>query len=351
MKVLIAGWFSFTDGHATAGDILTRDVACEWLQQAGFSYDIAVAPPFQAGVDWRSVDPRDYQYVLFVCGPFQNGELEQEFLSHFRGCRLIGLNLSMNIPLDTWNPWDFLIERDSSETAHPDIAFYSNQELVPVIGVCLVEAYEGATVMVEAANAAIDRLMSSRPVSVVEIDTRLDANSTRLRSPAEIEALIARMDVVVTTRLHGTVLALKNGVPVVAIDPEAGGAKIQRQASIIGWPVVFNVDTLTDEALQNALNYCLTDSARAKARECRERAIITIEDMRVEFITALTQPHQLEQRYRHRIRALEDCESSTLSDGNTTNNAAGESSPAALQVAKRIVDRAQILLKRVAKRA
>ena len=36
------------------------------------------------------------------------------------------------------------------------------------------------------------------------------------------------MDAVVTTRLHGTVLAIKNGVPPVVIDPIAGGRKVLR---------------------------------------------------------------------------------------------------------------------------
>ena len=70
----------------------------------------------------------------------------------------------------------------------------------------------------------------------VKIDTRLDTNQTGLRTPAEVESVIRKMDVVMTTRLHGLVLAIKNGVPVIAIDPVAGGAKIKRQAESIDWP-------------------------------------------------------------------------------------------------------------------
>ena len=75
-----------------------------------------------------------------------------------------------------------------------------------------------------------------------------------------------------TTRLHGLVLALKNGVPVVAIDPEAGGAKLARQAKTIGWPVCFIADELDSRALEDALDYCLTDGAGVLARACAERA-------------------------------------------------------------------------------
>ena len=302
MKALVAGWFSFEDGHATAGDLITRDLICEWLEAAGFLFDVANVPPFSGGVDWRSVDPGAYTHVVFVCGPFGRDEYEEEFLSRFKDCRLIGMNLSMKLPLEDWNPFDFLIERDSSADVHPDISFLARKPHVPVVGVCLVEPYDDAPV--EEANSAIQRLMRSNEVAAVLIDTRLDMNQTGLKSPAEIEAVLARMDAVVTTRLHGTVLSLKNGVPVVAIDPEVGGWKIRRQAALLGWPVVFSVEELTDAALQEALDFCLTEEARIKARECRDRASLLVEDIRRDFISALTDGKKLEVAFQLRLARL-----------------------------------------------
>ena len=289
-KVLVTGWFSFEVGHATAGDLLAGDLACEWLECRGYTYDIALAPPFRGGVDWRSVDPRAYSHIVFVCGPFQNGVLEAEILNYFADCKFIGLNLSMLEPLDRWNPFDVLLERDSAIVTRPDIVFASRQEQCPVVGVVLVEPYTGA--MTQAANDAIGRLLDTRELSVVRIDTRLDANSTGLRSAREIETLIARMDVVVTTRLHGMVLALKNGVPVIAVDPEAGGAKIQRQARKLEWPAVFAGDSCRDEALLEALDYCLSEEARAKAIECYKRAAEVIHDVRDQFISEFVGPEK-----------------------------------------------------------
>jgi glycosyltransferase involved in cell wall biosynthesis/SAM-dependent methyltransferase len=112
------------------------------------------------------------------------------------------------------------------------------------------------------------------------------------------------MDVVVTTRLHGTVLSLKNEVPVIAIDPEVGGWKIRRQAELIGWPVAFNVDEVTEEALQKALEYCLTEEARLKARECRDRARMMVEDVRQEFIVTLMEGDHLEQAFQSRLSPM-----------------------------------------------
>lgn len=292
MKTLVAGWFSFDRGAATAGDLLACELTCEWLEGIGCDYDLALAPPFCGGVNWRRVDPKSYAQVIFVCGPFQDYSLEMEFLQHFAGCRLIGLNLTMPVPLEQWNPFDLLIERDSTRTANPDISFLSRQPPVPVVGVCLVEPYLNASDAV--ANAAIQRLIAAREMSVVLIDTRLDNNITGLRTPAEVESLIARMDVMITTRLHGTVLALKNGVPVISIDPEAGGAKIVRQCNTVGWDVVFAADSVTDAQLQLAFDYCLSEPARVKARKCRERAIASVEQLRETFQKAIAESSHID---------------------------------------------------------
>jgi hypothetical protein len=291
LRTLVAGWFSFETGHATAGDLLARDVACEWLEQIAQPYHVAFVPPFSGDVDWRQVDPADYSHVVFVCGPFENGDSEREFLGRFSGCRLIGLNLTMLLPLEVYNPFEALVERDSSVRVNPDLVWGSHATRVPVVGVCLVEDYEAG--LTDITNKAIQKLVESREISVVPIDTRLDTNSTGLRSPAEIESLIARMDAVITTRLHGTVLALKNGVPALAIDPEAGGAKILRQTRAVGWNVAFTVDDLSDEALQKALDYCLTDEARNEARACRERAAHLLERVREEFLAAFVLSRRL----------------------------------------------------------
>jgi hypothetical protein len=290
MKVLVAGWFSFPAMGATAGDLLVRDVVCGWLEEAGRPYDVAVAPPFVAGVDWAAVDPREYSDVVFVCGPFGNGWPITEFLDRFAGRRLIGINLSMLETLETWNPFDLLLERDGSSCARPDVSLLARKTDVPVVGVVLVHAQpEYSEGRHDKARAAIDRLVASRPMATVHIDTRLDANITGLRSPGEVESLIARMDVVVTTRLHGLVLALKNGVPAVAIDPIARGAKLSRQAAALGWPWCFEAD-VDDVRLREAFAHCLTRAARRKTRVCTERARSELSDVWGRFLSAMTSP-------------------------------------------------------------
>jgi hypothetical protein len=288
-KALVAGWFSFDQMGASAGDLMARDLACDWLRRAGRAYDVALAAPFEGGVTWEQADPRDYSPVIFVCGPFGNGWPVTDFLKHFSGCEMVGLNLSMLDPIDRWNPFVRLWERDSSVTARPDVAFLSEQPRVPVVGLVLIDTqpeYRDKDSH-EQANEALRRLAREHDAASVSIDTRLDVNTTGLGSAAQIESLIARMDLVLTTRLHGTVLAIKNGVPALAVDSVVGGGKIRRQAEAIGWPCVVAVESATDQVLRDAFRYCMTAEARATAKECAERARGRVERMRAEFIREL----------------------------------------------------------------
>lgn len=291
MKVLVTGWFSFEQMGASAGDLLSRDLACKWLEEAGYAYDVALAAPFFGGVDWREIPRKSYSHVLFICGPFGNGSPLTEFLLRFKHCHLVGLNLSMLEPLETWNPFDFLLERDSSACSRPDMVFLSHRPLVPIVGTVLIDDQPeyGNRAQHARAHRAIQAFVESNDVSVVPIDTRLDVNRTDQRSPAQIESLIARMDVVLTTRLHGLVLSLKNEVPVVAIDSVSGGAKVSRQASVLGWPGLIGVDDLTEDRLGRLFRFCLTDSAREQARQCAKGARELLKDTQSSLIQSLGQ--------------------------------------------------------------
>lgn len=287
-RTLVAGWFSYPQWGATAGDIIARDLVTDWLRQASHDVDVANAPPFDGGVDWRAVDPHDYDHVVFVCGPFPRTRHADQFLERFRGSRTIGVNLTMIESAAEWQPFDLLWERDSDRTVRPDITLLSAVPAVPVIGVCLVEPqWEYTSSAHAAAEAAIGRLTRSREMALVRIDTRLDRGGNPLRTPAEVESLIARMDAVITTRLHGTVLSIKSGVPPLVIDPVAGGAKVLRQAERLDWPVRFVADALDDAKLEAALDWCLSASASQRVLQCRASAYAEAASMRDEFIAAM----------------------------------------------------------------
>jgi polysaccharide pyruvyl transferase WcaK-like protein len=95
---------------------------------------------------------------------------------------------------------------------------------------------------------------------------------------------------VVTTRLHGLVLALKNGVPAVAVDPVRGGAKICRQAQTLGWPYAYAVDEATPARLEEAFGSCLRPGARAEASAIAARAREALVGVRAALLGELRPP-------------------------------------------------------------
>ena len=120
----------------------------------------------------------------------------------------------------------------------------------------------------------------------VRIDTRLDVSGSLLRTPAEVTSLLARMDVVLTSRLHGLVLALRSGIPVVAVDPVAGGAKLTRQAAALEWPWCFGAD-VPFEQLAEAFAACRSPRAVPPLSAARRRALEAIDGLREELVAGL----------------------------------------------------------------
>jgi polysaccharide pyruvyl transferase WcaK-like protein len=94
------------------------------------------------------------------------------------------------------------------------------------------------------------------------------------------------MDVVVTTRLHGLVLALKRGIPALAIDPIDGGAKVRRQATVLGWPAIIDAGDLSKGS--RWLDWCLSADAREEAGVCAARAQQLVHAIGDEFVGLLT---------------------------------------------------------------
>lgn len=277
-RALVLGHFS------TVGDIQCLEHVAGTLQSAGLDYDVA---PFSANIQRAipnsiaiaSANPRRYSHVVVVCGPcspeiFQKNGLD---IGLYRHCTRIGINLTMLKPLQEWNPFDLLLERDSDRTARPDLTFLVEAATLTVAGRCTIARQReyGSRQRHGAVIAQINDLIERRGLAVVDVDTRWpnSRNQSNLSSPAAVNSVISKLDVLITNRLHGLVFALRAGVPVLAIDSVAGGDKLTAQARVLEWPLCMQADDVTPQAMDLALDWCLTEAARSAAIEARERAI------------------------------------------------------------------------------
>lgn len=293
MRALVCGWFSFDHAEVTAGDLLARDAVRTWLADAGVHHETATAAPFRrlGEVDLETVDPSSYSHLVFVCGPLAGREVEH-LLARFAGCARLAVGVSVvdgTAALDVTE----LVARDDRRSGAPDLSMAVPTKPVPVVG--LVQAHRqpeyGDRDRLEAASDAVADLLGGVDVAPLVVDIWLHATRPDLcHTPGQVESVLARCDAVVSTSLHGLVLGLKVGTPVLAVDPVAGGAKVSRQAEALRWPAIVAVDALRADVLRAHLEWCLSTEARQLARRCTSLARASLLPARDRLLSALLGP-------------------------------------------------------------
>ena len=292
MRALLVGFFS-TFGDLEVLAEVRRVLAAEGMAYDVGSYSTRLSAQLDSGVNIYTVDPQAYSHLLVVCGPFDRDLLARRGvdLDRFAHCVRVGVNLSMIADLETYNPLDAMVGRDSNQWSLPDVSFLYRVGRRPLAGLCLAgpqQEYKSHQ-QHEQAEDMLRRLISRAGMATLELDTQWPPahNRAAIATSEDFESIVARLDVMLTTRLHGTVLSLKNGVPVIALDSVAGGGKVSQQAREIGWPECFTVDAVDDAALDQALARCLSPQARQKAIEVTAAASARLSDFPAKLMAAM----------------------------------------------------------------
>jgi Polysaccharide pyruvyl transferase len=242
-RVLVAGWPSFLHGEATAGDVLAMEAVRSALDATGVPCDLVWSPVFRpGGRTLEGAPPGAYTHLVFTCGPVHGWQVEQ-LHERYRSCRRIAVGVSVIDPADpAVTGFHAVFPRDAPGLRpRRDLAAIVPATPVPVAGIILAGAQPeyAAQGRHGQLTSELGDWLATLDCARVSLDTRLGHGEWRSpATPGQVESAIARTDVVVTTRLHGLVLALKNGVPALAIDPVAGGAKVAGQAAAWNWPVL-----------------------------------------------------------------------------------------------------------------
>ncbi|HET7328437.1 MAG TPA: polysaccharide pyruvyl transferase family protein [Nocardioidaceae bacterium] len=286
-RVLVTGWFSLDEAEVTAGDVLARDTAARWLTQSGIAHDVAVAENFRTDRDISLDDavPDDYTDVVFVCGPAAGAPVEKLF-ARFPNARRLAVDVSV-VDGTSALRLDGVLARDAPDIVRPDLSLATAAPGTPVVGVVLTHAQPeyGSNHRLQRAHELIGDALLDLDVAPVPLDTRLHPQDPLLCStPGQLESALGRCDAVVTTRMHGLVLALKLGVPAVAVDPVAGGGKVIRQARVLDWPAAFGVEDADGARVAEALRWCLSAEGRSEATAVTDRLEDAVRDLRTEFV-------------------------------------------------------------------
>jgi hypothetical protein len=280
MRVLVAGWFSFDEVIATVGDELGADVVVGWLGELGIAHDVAWAPYLGRGVHWRDVDPADYTHLLFVTGPVGDLAPLPELTRAFASAQRWAVNVSV-VDDVARTMFDAVWERDAPGITRPDLAIEGRLPDAPVLAVAFAprQGEYGDRSRADRVRGVIEEWLATRALPWFPVETDL-FDKPHPRRPAQVEALIRRCDVVVSMRLHGLVLGLKNDRPVIACDPIAGGAKVTGQARALGWPLVLSANEVAAQALDEALARCLAGELTGAVARSRARGAAGNEQLR-----------------------------------------------------------------------
>ncbi|MGQ1836874.1 polysaccharide pyruvyl transferase family protein [Kocuria turfanensis] len=278
MRTLVVGWSSVLHGEATAGDVLAMDAVADALGAAGIPHDVAwsavMCPP--GGLRLDDADPGRYTDLVFVCGP-ATGRSIAELHERFAHCRRTAVGVSVLDPGDPVTAgFHRVIARDRPGSgAHRDLAARPAPQAVPVLGVYLTSGQQeyGARRRHETTRAGLEAWLGGLDAARLPLETRLDPRDWRLpATAAQVGSVVARLDAVVTMRMHGLVLALRAGVPALAVDPVAGGGKVTAQARAWDWPAVVGPEELGADRLEEQLHWCLSEDGRkaAQARSAKD---------------------------------------------------------------------------------
>ncbi|WP_280401492.1 polysaccharide pyruvyl transferase family protein [Nocardia carnea] len=271
MRVLVTGWSSFVHGEATAGDVLGMRRVGETLAAAGIAHETAWSPGFRPeALHLDEADAGRFSHLVFVCGPAHGAQV-RELHERYASCRRIAVGVSVLDPADTAvTGFHRVLARDDPDTARPDMSVSATTTTVPVVGVVFApgQAEYGPARRHHAVHDALERWLSGLDCARLPLDTRLAGDDWRhCATPDQLASVFARLDAVVTTRLHGVVFALRAGVPVLAVDPVAGGGKVTAQAAALGWPALLSAEQALDPSMVDRWwRWCLSAAGREHAR-------------------------------------------------------------------------------------
>lgn len=257
-----AGSLDFQCRHTTVGDVMALYNVATRLVQHGLKPRIAWAgnlfelDPLR--VDIRAVDPDTVDCLVFVCGPL--AEFISVICNRFERARKVAVGVSLIEQLGTEKLFDAVIPRDSAAHSTFDLAvanvgwphlYVDQRHRAPGLGVCLVgrQAEYFAYDKSDTVAAMIERLKSELRVPTVELNT--------LVYPARPNIYCAEMElqsrqILVTTRMHATLLSVFHRLPVISIDQIQGGAKVTRLNSKVGVDTI-QVSNDLDHRLLHAL--------------------------------------------------------------------------------------------------
>jgi hypothetical protein len=290
---LLVAWYGSFDGHGTIGDLHAMQSVVTHL--VGHGHDVFHASTGDITIigsqkiDWRVVSPEAFHTLIFVCGPIlKRHPMTRELFEAFESIPKIGVSVSLFPPenLNHIDPFDEVLAREGKPEQYHDVAIVApdivprpkrKEMQPPTIGIVLrgQQAEYGKELCfweqtAQLAKEVAETLIKRHGGRVIFIENHLRRSGVTAKA---IEAMYAECTLIITSRFHGAMMALRHNIPFIAIDQIQGGAKVLRLVGATGWPYVYDASTIDSTQLIADASELLTGRFDKTLADVSTRAI------------------------------------------------------------------------------
>ena len=288
-RILVAWWGTSKHGSPTIGDHMAVSNIALALRQSGAEVDVASYDRVECGdaniVNWMSINPKAYRCVAFVCGPLSNEIYFRLFFFRFRRARKVAVGVSVIDPtLPGTRLFDEIIARDGMPQESFDLALAASPQQIihrqrRHIAVCL-RGHQSEYGDANCYSTRVDNMILEVARQFGDHVEHINTVVGKDNSVQRIHQSFADAKLVITTRLHGALLALHHCTPFVAIDQIKGGRKVTSVLGRVPWNHVypFDIDKLTLEKVCRdvisgpSIMHCVYEASQC-ARELSQQAL------------------------------------------------------------------------------
>ncbi|OBQ77621.1 hypothetical protein A9K71_11520 [Mesorhizobium sp. WSM3873] len=269
--ISLVWWGSFEGGGgATVGDLHAVENLSAALRRAGHDHQV-LSHPALGIVDHCQVRDlfdvrREIETLVFVCGPIVQTDELVDLLAVHRKARKLAVGVSViSRHRQMAARFEAVLARDGLSRQSFDLAISRSLPCaVPEpgkrlkAGLCLRgdqrDYGDGMTEWAKAERLLL-QLAETFGLDTEPIDTVLRPGN----EATKIEQQFETVDLVLTTRLHGSLYGLSKGKPVIAIDQIKGTGKVKPILNRIGWPLAYSIEEANEALLAGQMRQVLIE--------------------------------------------------------------------------------------------
>ncbi|TIS53929.1 MAG: polysaccharide pyruvyl transferase family protein [Mesorhizobium sp.] len=269
--ITLVWWGSFEGGGgATIGDLHAVKNLSAALRQAGHEHNVLSHPTLGIAGHRQISDlfdmRREIETLVFVCGPIVQADQLADLLTVHRNARKIAVGVSViSGHQDIAARFDAILARDGLPRPSFDLAILRSEPCaVPPTGKRLKaglcfrgdqQDYGAGMTEWLRAERLLSQLAEAFGLETEPIDTVLRPGN----EAAKIERQFETVDLILTTRLHGSLYGLSKGKPVIAIDQVRGMGKVKPILDRIGWPLAYSIEEANETSLADQMRRTLAE--------------------------------------------------------------------------------------------